>query len=124
MHDAANTTSYALCRGVLYDQSYAHITQTVTIQKGADDATAKQTIKHLLLSPKAYVEAFPVLQALHDQVSCSHGSSVGFFDPEIQFFLGLRGINEIETKKLLVTAFFKEEPEIVPLVDLFFPFEY
>jgi Fe-S cluster assembly protein SufD len=109
VHHAANTTSAVACRGVLRANADAQVVQTVTICKGADDADAKQSIKHLLLSPEARVTAYPVLQALHNQISCSHGSSIGFCDPEMIFMLQSKGLSHAESVKILAEAFLYED---------------
>ena len=61
--------------------------------------------KSLLLNQSARVNSKPELEILADDVSCSHGVTVGSLDPEQLFYLSSRGISNNEAKKMLIAAF-------------------
>jgi Fe-S cluster assembly protein SufD len=60
----------------------------------------------------------PRLEILADDVKCSHGSTVGFLDPDALFYLRSRGIGDAEARALLVYAFANDSIEQIQLVAL------
>ena len=75
------------------------------VERPAQKTNAFQQNNNLLLSDKAQVFAKPQLEIFADDVKCSHGCTVGQFDPESLFYLRSRGIGEDSARKLLVEAF-------------------
>ena len=70
--------------------------------------------KSLLLSENAQANAKPELEILADEVKCTHGVTVGSFNPEQMFYICSRGLSEIEAKNLLTNAFLKVIIEELP----------
>ena len=75
------------------------------IVDNAIDTVANMSGKSLLLDQLARINAKPELEILADDVSCSHGVTVGSLDPEQLFYLCSRGIPNKEAKKMLISAF-------------------
>jgi Fe-S cluster assembly protein SufD len=62
----------------------------------------------MLLSPKAKVDAIPSLIVKTDNVSASHGGTVGELDEEQIFYMQTRGVPRREAVRILVEGYFEE----------------
>ena len=57
----------------------------------------------------------PILWIRSSDVKCSHGSTTGYLDQDAIFFLQSRGIDLLEAKKIVLSAFLKEIYEKIDL---------
>lgn len=97
--------SNEIYKGVMMGKGKAVFNGKVFVERPAQKTNAFQQNNNLLLSDKAQVFAKPQLEIFADDVKCSHGCTVGQFDPESLFYLRSRGIAEDSARKLLVEAF-------------------
>lgn len=97
--------SNELYKGVIMDTGKAVFNGKVFVAQDAQQTNAYQQNNNLLLSDKAQVYAKPQLEIFADDVKCSHGCTIGQFNPESLFYLRSRGISETAARKLLVEAF-------------------
>lgn len=104
-HKFPNCDSNEIYKGVLLGNGKAVFNGKVFVERPAQKTNAFQQNNNLLLSNKAQVFAKPQLEIFADDVKCSHGCTVGQFDPESLFYLRARGISEDSARKLLVEAF-------------------
>jgi Fe-S cluster assembly protein SufD len=104
-HKFPNSESNEVYKGVLLENGKAVFNGKVFVERPAQKTNAFQQNNNLLLSDKAQVFAKPQLEIFADDVKCSHGCTVGQFDPESLFYLQARGISETSARKLLVEAF-------------------
>lgn len=104
-HLFPNCDSNEIYKGVLLGKGKAVFNGKVFVERPAQKTNAFQQNNNLLLSDKAQVFAKPQLEIFADDVKCSHGCTVGQFDPESLFYLRSRGIGEDSARKLLVEAF-------------------
>lgn len=104
-HRFPHCESNEIYKGVLLDHGKAVFNGKVFVERPAQKTNAFQQNNNLLLSDKAQVFAKPQLEIFADDVKCSHGCTVGQFDPESLFYLRSRGISEESARKLLVEAF-------------------
>ncbi|MGY0037083.1 Fe-S cluster assembly protein SufD [Pedobacter sp. NJ-S-72] len=104
-HRFPHCDSNEIYKGVLLDKGKAVFNGKVFVERPAQKTNAFQQNNNLLLSDKAQVFAKPQLEIFADDVKCSHGCTVGQFDPESLFYLQSRGISEESARKLLVEAF-------------------
>lgn len=104
-HKSPNCESNEIYKGVLLNNGRAVFNGKVFVERAAQKTNAFQQNNNLLLSDKAQVYAKPQLEIFADDVKCSHGCTVGQFDPESLFYLRSRGISEESSRKLLVEAF-------------------
>jgi len=54
------------------------------------------------------------LEILNEDVSCSHGATLGPIDPLLTFYLGSRGIPEPEAVRMIVGGFVADTLKLVP----------
>jgi Fe-S cluster assembly protein SufD len=87
----------------------------IHVRKDAQKTDASQNNRNLLLSRRALARSNPRLEILADDVKCSHGSTVGFLDPDALFYMRSRGLGEAEARALLVYAFANESIERIGL---------
>lgn len=104
-HKFPHCESNEVYKGVLLENGKAVFNGKVFVERPAQKTNAFQQNNNLLLSDSAQVFAKPQLEIYADDVKCSHGCTVGQFDPESLFYLRARGISEESARKLLVEAF-------------------
>jgi Fe-S cluster assembly protein SufD len=104
-HQACDTTSDILWRGVADQRARGIFHGAITVAPGADGSDAKLSNKNLLLSAQAEIDTQPVLEIHADEVKAAHGAAVGQIDECALFYLRSRGIPLAEARRMLVAAF-------------------
>ncbi|OHX65309.1 Fe-S cluster assembly protein SufD [Flammeovirga pacifica] len=104
-HKMPNSYSNELYKGILSGKSKAIFNGKIFVREDAQKTNAFQSNKNILLSPDAVVDTKPQLEIWADDVSCSHGCTVGALDEEPMFYLRARGIPEDQARALLTYAF-------------------
>ena len=107
-HMAAHTSTELVIKGILDDQSKVVYQGTIFVNEQGRGTQASQTNKNILLSDSARAHSMPQLEVLTNDVSCQHGSAVGYLDLEQLHYLQARGLSEEIAKKLLLDAFFAD----------------
>lgn len=113
-HEKPGCTSSSLFKAIAGDSSYGKFNGMVYVAKGASQTSAEQQFKSLLLSDSARVQTEPQLEIYNDDVSCSHGATVGQLDEVQLFYLESRGFDPITAKKMLIESFAAEVVSLVP----------
>jgi len=104
-HNARDTTSDILWRGVADQRSRGVFHGAITVAAGADGADARLSNKNLLLSANAEIDTQPVLEIHADEVKAAHGATVGQLDERALFYLRSRGLPLDSARRLLISAF-------------------
>ncbi|WP_044213021.1 Fe-S cluster assembly protein SufD [Flammeovirga sp. OC4] len=104
-HKMPNSYSNELYKGILSDKSKGVFNGKIFVREDAQKTNAFQSNKNILLSQDAVVDTKPQLEIWADDVSCSHGCTVGALDEEPMFYLRARGIPEDKARGLLIYAF-------------------
>ena len=104
-HEAPDTTSNQVAKGIIDGESKAIFTGRIHIHKDAQRVASGQLNKNLLLSKKAQVHSQPQLEIFADDVKCSHGSTTGQLSDEEVFYFQTRGIPLDRAKSLLAYGF-------------------
>lgn len=107
-HMAANTTSKQLCKGVLGGKARAVFNGVIKIAQDAQQVSADQLNRTLLLSESAEINTKPQMEIDADDVKCSHGATVGQLDEDEVFYLASRGISPHDAKRMLAEGFIAE----------------
>lgn len=105
VHAASGCTSRQSFRGVLDDRSVGTFNASIEVRPGADGSDAAQSNHNLVLSDRAEVNTQPRLEILADEVTCTHGATVGALDEAALFYLRSRGIPAPLARTVLVRAF-------------------
>ncbi len=104
-HAAPRCTSRQAFRAVVKEEARSVVQGRISVGIGAVKTDGRQSIKGLLLSRRAEMDAKPELEILADDVACAHGTAIGELDANALFYLRTRGIPEDEARGLLVEGF-------------------
>lgn len=107
-HLSDNSSSNLLSKQVLKDRSTCVFDANTKIFKGTSLNEVKQGSHALLLSESAQIHAKPHLEIYSDDLSASHGATVGSLDEEAISYLMARGIPHKQAHMILVNAFIQE----------------
>jgi len=113
-HEHAHTKSMMLAKGILSDRSRAMHRGTVRVEKNAINCQGHQRADMLLIGDESRCNAIPVLEVENDDVSCSHGTTMGQIDEEQLYYLVSRGLDENVAKQMLVAAFVEPILQKIP----------
>jgi Fe-S cluster assembly protein SufD len=108
VHAGPGGATSQLVKGAVADQARGVFQGRIVVETGADQTDAKMGHHALILSDKAEVDAKPELLIHADEVSCSHGNTVGALDDNALFYARQRGIPEAEARAMLTAAFVGE----------------
>jgi Fe-S cluster assembly protein SufD len=104
-HAAPDGVADQLTKGLVRDQARGVFQGRIVVEEGADQTDARMAHHALLLNDGAEVDAKPELEIYADDVSCTHGNTVGSLDEDALFYMRSRGIPEAEARALLMEAF-------------------
>ncbi len=107
-HKKPDCVSREHYKGILNDKSRAVFRGRIVVAEGAQKTDSKQNNNNLLLSGDARINSKPQLEIYADDVSCTHGATVGQLEEEKIFYLQSRGISRNEANALLIRAFGNE----------------
>lgn len=107
-HEAPNTESRQLYKGVLGGSSRAIFNGVIKIEEGCPESKTNQLNKNLIVSKKAEAISRPQLEILTDNVKANHGMTIGNLNPNEIFYLTSRGIPEETAHDMLADAFVNE----------------
>ena len=107
-HEAGNTTGDTVWKGALTGESRASYEGLIHIVPNAQETHTYLQTHQMLLSAKAKGDAIPSLIVETDNVSASHGGTVGELDEDQIFYMTSRGIPRSEAVRILVEGYFEE----------------
>ncbi len=113
-HRVPACTTSQLFKTILMDESVAEFTGLVWVFPKAHQTNSNQLNKTLILSPSARAFSRPQLKIDADDVSCTHGATIGQLSEEALFYLKSRGFSEAKAKALLTTGFVTELLQELP----------
>jgi hypothetical protein len=116
-HQAPDTQSTALLKGVFGNNAQALLQGLVTIDAGAHNAQASQYHKALLLDARASCKAIPSFAVHNHRVRCNHGAAVGKLAIDQLTYLQSRGIPEVLARQILINGFVQEIIESLESLD-------
>jgi Fe-S cluster assembly protein SufD len=94
--------------------SAIEFTGKITVQPGADGSVAHQLHRGVALTQGARISAQPFLNIKHDDVRCTHGSTVGFVNADALHYLRARGIEKSVAEMLLIQSSQRQFYEAIP----------
>jgi len=115
LHETGPSGGDVHWRGAATGQSRASFEGLIQIDPGAQKTHTYLQIHTMMLSPKARLDAIPSVLVSADDVSASHGGTVGELDEASIFYMATRGLDRPSAVRLLVEGFF--EPVLGQLDD-------
>jgi Fe-S cluster assembly protein SufD len=115
LHETGPSGGDVHWRGAASGQSRASFEGLIQIDPGAQQTHTYLQIHTMMLSPKARVDAIPSVLVSSDDVSASHGGTVGELDESAIFYMQSRGLDRASAVRVIVEGFF--EPLIAELAD-------
>ncbi len=113
-HTVGDTYSNIDYRVALKDRALSAYTGLIRIDQKAKNCEAYQENRNLLLNPGTRAETIPELEILNEDVSCSHGATVGPIDPLMLFYLTCRGIPTDVATRMIVSGFVASTFDKIP----------
>jgi len=107
-HEAGHTHGDTVWKGALTGDSRASYEGLIHIVPDAQETHTYLQTHQMLLSQRAKGDAIPSLIVETDNVSASHGGTVGELDEEQIFYMMARGISRAEAVRTLVEGYFEE----------------
>jgi Fe-S cluster assembly scaffold protein SufB len=115
LHETGPSGGDVHWRGTATGESRASFEGLIQIDPGAQQTHTYLQIHTMMLSPKARVDAIPSVLVSADDVSASHGGTVGELDETAIFYMQTRGLDRAAAVRVIVEGFF--EPLISELQD-------
>lgn len=115
LHESRDTTGDTIWKGASTGRSRASYEGLIEIIEGATNSHTYLQTHSLMLSRDAKIDAIPSLIVKVDDVSASHGGTVGEVDEDQVFYMRTRGISREDAIRILVEGFF--EPVITEFED-------
>ena len=112
-HLAPNCKSNQKVKNVLSSESKGVYQGKIYVKDIAQKTDAYQLSKALLLDENSEFNSKPELEIYADDVKCSHGSSSGNIDEDSIYYLMTRGLNQNDSKKLLIKGFLNDVVEFI-----------
>ena len=115
LHETGPSGGDVHWRGAATGESRASFEGLIQIDPGAQQTHTYLQIHTMMLSPKARLDAIPSVLVSADDVSASHGGTVGELDESAIFYMQSRGLDRPAAVRVLVEGFF--EPVLAELHD-------
>lgn len=108
LKEQPNTNGDTVWKGALTGESRASYEGLIQIIPGATNSHTYLQTHSMLLSAKAKADSIPSLIVEVDNVSASHGGTVGEIDEDQVFYMMTRGVSRVEAVRILVEGYFEE----------------
>jgi len=115
LHETGPSGGDVHWRGAATGESRASFEGLIQIDPGAQQTHTYLQIHSMMLSPRARIDVIPSVLVSSDDVSASHGGTVGELDEAVIFYMQSRGLDRASAVRVIVEGFF--EPLISELGD-------
>jgi Fe-S cluster assembly protein SufD len=115
LHETGPSGGDVHWRGAATGSSQASFEGLIKINPGAQQTHTYLQFHSMMLSDTAKLDAIPSVLVSADDVSASHGGTVGELDELLIFYMQTRGLTRPQAVRVIVDGFF--EPLIVQLED-------
>jgi Fe-S cluster assembly scaffold protein SufB len=115
LHETGPSGGDVHWRGAATGESRASFEGLIQIDPGSQQTHTYLQIHSMMLSPRARIDAIPSVLVSADDVSASHGGTVGELDESSIFYMQTRGLDRATAVRVIVEGFF--EPLVNELQD-------
>ena len=113
-HKGGATDTKMAVKGVVADNSVKIYRGTIDFQRGCIGATGDEQEETLLLSPTAINKSIPMILCDEEDVSGTHGATIGRLSADELFYMQSRGISEEEAKRMMSRAKIAAVAHLIP----------
>ena len=113
LHETGPSGGDVHWRGTATGESRASFEGLIQIDPGAQQTHTYLQFHSMMLSPKARIDAIPSVLVSADDVSASHGGTVGELDENAIYYMQTRGLDRPSAVRIIVEGFF--EPLVAEL---------
>ncbi|HEX3518273.1 MAG TPA: SufD family Fe-S cluster assembly protein [Solirubrobacteraceae bacterium] len=113
LHETGPSGGDVHWRGTATGESRASFEGLIQINPGAQQTHTYLQFHSMMLSPKARIDAIPSVLVSADDVSASHGGTVGELDENAIYYMQTRGLDRPSAVRVIVEGFF--EPLVAEL---------
>ncbi len=103
-HHGQKTSTKMTVKGVVGENALKIYRGTIDFKRGCAGATGDEQEETLLLSESAVCKSIPVILCDEEDVSGTHGATLGRLGADELFYMQSRGISESEAKKMMKKA--------------------
>ncbi len=107
LHETGPSGGDVHWRGAATGESRASFEGLIQIDPGAQQTHTYLQFHSMMLSPKARIDAIPSVLVSADDVSASHGGTVGELDETAIFYMQTRGLDRAAAVRVIVEGFFE-----------------
>jgi Fe-S cluster assembly scaffold protein SufB len=107
LHETGPSGGDVHWRGAASGESRASFEGLIQIDPGAQQTHTYLQIHSMMLSKKARIDAIPSVLVSSDDVSASHGGTVGELDEAAIFYMQSRGLDRAAAVRIIVEGFFE-----------------
>jgi hypothetical protein len=107
-----------LVKGTLDGSSLKTYRGTIDFKNGCADATGDEQEETLLMSRTAVNKSIPMILCDEENVSGTHGATLGRLGADELFYMQSRGISEEEAKRMMTKAKVLSVASLVPNDDV------
>ena len=104
-HKVGNTNSEQLFKGVVTESSRSAFSGRIIIHQDAQKSATAQLNQNVILGNRAEADSKPQLEVYADDVTASHGSTIGGLNDDEIFYLRSRGIPKDQAVEMAAKAF-------------------
>lgn len=108
IHSAPDTSSDLLFKVAVRDRAHSVYRGLIGARRGSVRISALQRNHNLVLNDGARADSLPGLLIDADDLTCTHGATIGSLDPDQIYYLRARGLAEPLARRLLLEGFFEE----------------
>lgn len=117
-HFGQKTDTKMVVKGVVDGNALKTYRGTIDFKNGCAGATGDEQEETLLMSPKAINKSIPMILCDEEDVSGTHGSTLGRLSAEELFYMQSRGIDEKEAKVMMSRAKIISVANLIPNEEL------
>jgi Fe-S cluster assembly scaffold protein SufB len=115
LHETGPSGGDVHWRGAATGSSRSSFEGLIQIDPGAQQTHTYLQIHSMMLSPRARIDSIPSVLVSADDVSASHGGTVGELDEAVIFYMQSRGLDRPAAVRVILEGFF--EPLVAELHD-------
>lgn len=114
IHKADKTDTKMSVKGVVDGNAVKTYRGTIDFRRGCAGATGDEQEETLLMSGSAVNKSIPVILCDEEDVSGSHGATLGRLGADELFYMQSRGVSEDEAKKMMTRAKVLSASALIP----------